>query len=116
MEIFYLEKKMKNATSLPSIVGVYWSSRDMDGFFIGNHHLITFVYESEAQAKRVTEKWNIEYFSEVNDEDLTVYYSTMGAGKEDGTNCIRIKFSPDADRQSIHEIAKEDNAGYFSSD
>ncbi|MDD3006658.1 MAG: hypothetical protein PHX30_03705 [Candidatus Pacebacteria bacterium] len=116
MEIFYLEKKMRDTTSLSSIAGVYWSSRDMEGFFIGNHHFITFIYESEAQAKRIAEKWGIEYFSEVNDKSMTVYYSTMGAGKGDGTNYIRINFSPGADRQSIHEIAKEDNTSYFSSD
>ncbi|MFA7169554.1 MAG: hypothetical protein WC178_01740 [Candidatus Paceibacterota bacterium] len=116
MEIFYLEKKMKNATSLESITGVYWSSRDMESFFIGNHHLIAFIYESEEQAKRITEKWNIEYFSEMNDKNLVVYYSTMGAGKGDKTNYIKIKFNSKADKKSIHEIAKEDNTSYFSSD
>jgi len=116
MEIFHLNKKMKNATSLSNIAGVYWSSRDMEGFFIGNHHFITFVYENEEQAKRITEKWGIEYFSEVNDKNLTVYYSTMGAGKGEETDCIKINFNPGADKKSIHEIAKEDNTSYFSKD
>jgi len=44
----------------------------------------------------------IEYFTEINDKNLTIYYSTMGAGKGEGTNYIKTNFSPEADRKSIH--------------
>jgi hypothetical protein len=52
--MFYLEEHMKNARSLFSISGVYWSARDIDFFLVGNHHFITFIFESSTQANRVT--------------------------------------------------------------
>ncbi|MDD3190680.1 MAG: hypothetical protein PHI66_03240 [Candidatus Pacebacteria bacterium] len=48
---------MKNTISLSAITGARWSSCDMEGFFIGNHHFIAFIYKNEEQAKHITEKW-----------------------------------------------------------
>lgn len=116
MEIFKLQDHMKDATAVGDIAGVYWSSRDLESFFIGNHHFITFIFEAEDQARRITEAWNIGYFSETNDQGLEIFYCTMGAGKGAGTKSIEIHFSPESDRTSIHEIAKEENTSFFSKD
>lgn len=116
MEIFKLQDHMQDAVSLDDIAGVYWSSRDMESFFIGNHHFITFIFESEEQARRITEKWKIEYFSETNDKGLQIFFCTMGAGKGEGNKFIEIHFSPGSDKTSIHEIAKEENTSFFSKD
>ena len=119
MNLFHLENHLKNATSLADIYGVYWSARDMDAFFIGNHHFYTFIYESEAQAKRISKifgpKWNIGYHSDKNDRGLTFYYSTMGVNR-DANKKIRIGFNPSSDLQAIHEIAKESNTSWDAAD
>lgn len=119
MNIFHLENNLKNATSLSGIAGVYWSARDMDAFFIGNHHFFTFMYDSEAQAKRVStifgSKWKIGYHSDKNDRGLTFYYSTMGVNR-DSNKKIRIGFNPSSDLQAIHEIAKESNTSWDAAD
>ncbi|MCD4766367.1 MAG: hypothetical protein K8R34_07640 [Methanosarcinales archaeon] len=114
MTIFHLENNMKNAKSLSKIEGVYWSARDMDPSPVGNHHFITFVYNSKKQAIRVTRQWGINYKSEQNDKDLTVFFTTMGAGKS--RKKIIINFNPSSDLKAIHEIAKKDNTNWHSSD
>ncbi len=81
---------------------------------MGNHHFITFVYNSKRQAIRVTQKWGIDYKSEQNDKDLTVFFTTMGAGKS-GKKII-INFNPRSDLKAIHEIAKKDNTSLFRPD
>lgn len=116
MNIFHLERNLKNASSLSHLTGVYWSCRDMDSFFIGNHHFVTFVYGSEEEAKRITEKWATEYFSETNDAGLEIFFTTMGAGKGEGTTKIRIKFNPSSDKKAIHEACKENNTSYIKPD
>lgn len=116
MEIFKLQDHLKNAASLSDICGIYWSSRDVDPLPVGNHHFITFVYESKEQADRMAAKGFIENFSEENDQGLTVYFTTMGVDKDKKTKGIVIKSSPKSDRKSIKEIAKEENTSAFSYD
>lgn len=70
---------MKNATSLAAIAGVYWSARDMDSSPIGNHHFITIIYESQAQADSFSSGIGIPYVSYANQKGLQVYYTTIAA-------------------------------------
>jgi len=113
-------QKMKNAESLSEIEGVYWSARDMKNSFVGNHHFITFIYNSEEQAKEVTKQYKSEqndeilYKHEQNDEKIKVFFTTMGASKEN--KAIKIKYNPKSDIQAIHEIAKKDNTKWHESD
>ena len=112
-----LEDKMKNAESLSEIEGVYWSARNLDSLRVANHHFITFVYDSKEQAIRVTHKWkNIDYKSEQNDRDLTVFFTTMGVGKSGSGNKIKINFNPCSDLKAIHEIAKKGNTNWYRPD
>lgn len=119
MDTYHFEDHAMNATSLSDIAGVYWSARDMDPSPIGNHHFITFIYESREQAERVSRifgpKWDIGYHTDTNDRGLTIYYSTMGVGK-DQNGKIRINFNPSSDLQSIHEVLKENNTSWSSAD
>ncbi|MFA5387889.1 MAG: hypothetical protein WC322_05930 [Candidatus Paceibacterota bacterium] len=118
MAIFHLENKLKEAADISGISGVYWCARDMDPSPVGNHHFITFVYESEEEAKKVTSywrKWNLEYFCEKNDRGLTIFFTTMGVGKNSKGD-IKISFNPSSDLQSIHEIAKDSNTSWDSAD
>lgn len=109
-----LENNMKFAKSLSDIEGVYWSARDMDPSPVGNHHFITFVYNSKEQAIRVTQQWGNHYKSEQNDNDLTVFFTTMGVATSD--NKIIITFNPSSDLKAIHEIAKKDNTNLYGWD
>ncbi len=119
MNLFHLENNIKNATSLADITGVYWSARDMGPFFIGNHHFITFIYENETQASRVSRifggKWDIGYHSDKNDRGMTIYFSTMGVSR-DPNKKIKISFNPSSDLQAIHEIVKDSNTSWNSAD
>ena len=118
MAIFHLEDDLKEASDISSISGVYWCARDMDPSPVGNHHFITFIYESEEEAKRITSywrKWNLEYFCEKNDRGLSIFFTTMGVSKNSGGN-IKINFNPSSDLQAIHEIAKEANTSWSSAD
>lgn len=118
MAIFHLENKLKEASDISGISGVYWCARDMDPSPIGNHHFITFIYESEEEAQKITSywrKWNLEYFCEKNDKGLTIFFTTMGVNKNSKGD-IKINFNPSSDLQAIHEIAKESNTSWSSAD
>lgn len=118
MAIFHLENNIKEATDISKISGVYWCARDMDPSPVGNHHFITFIYESEEEAKKITSywrKWNLEYFCEKNDCELPIFFTTMGVSKNSGGN-IKINFNPSSDLQAIHEIAKDSNTSWSSAD
>ncbi len=118
MPLFHLEDNVMEATSLAEIAGVYWCARDMDPFFAGNHHFITFVYENEAQARRITRQWgswDVGYHSDKNDQNLTIFFTTMGVSR-DGNKKIRISFNPSSDLQAIHEILKDSNTSWNSAD
>jgi hypothetical protein len=118
MEKYELEEHLRTASSCSDIVGVYWSSRDMDTLFVGNHHFFTFVYADEAQAKRVTKRWlgweELDYCYEMNDAGLIIFYTTVGVAKEEGN--IIFSFNPDSDQWSINEIAKKRNTEPMSVD
>ena len=115
--MFHLETHMKTTKTLSWISGVYWSARDMDDSPFGNHHFITFIYDSLDQANRITKKWAIKYFSEVNDKGISVLYTTVGIGK-DGKKSGKIifGFTPGSDRKAIHEIAKDENTSWDNPD
>lgn len=118
MERFRLEEQLRTTSSCIEIAGVYWSSRDMDPLFAGNHHFFTFVYTDEEQAKRVTRRWlgwdELDYCYEVNDAGLIVFYTTVGVDQEGGD--IIFKFNPNSDQWSINEIAKSRNTEIMSVD
>lgn len=116
MKIFKLEEHLKDASSAGEVAGIYWSSRDMSSSPVGNHHFITFVYESEEQAARIAALGFPVTFSEENDKGIRIYFATMGVGKDNGTKGIVIETSPKYDRVSIKEISKEDNTHWYSSD
>lgn len=103
--LWYLEDYMKNATSLSTIYGVYWSARDMDSSPIGNHQFITIVYGSKAQADAVAAGYGVTYKAYANQKGLMVYYTTIGAFTDDGSisgNIIEV-FNQVSDADSVKE-------------
>ncbi len=118
MSLFHLEEYLKTATSLEDVAGVYWCARDMGSFFLGNHHFVLFIYESEEQAKIVTKRWGrwtLGYLTLKNDEGLDIYYTTFGVAR-DGDGNIKIVFNPSLDSIALREVAQEDATSYLLPD
>lgn len=114
--MFHLQEHIKKAKTLSEIAGVYWSTRDVDFSPVGNHHFITFIYDGLVQANRMKAR-GIDYFTEENDKGIAVPYSTVGIGTDGHKGGKLIYgFSPKSDRNSIHEIAKEDNTSWDKPD
>jgi len=105
VSVWHLEDYMKNATSLSSIYGVYWSARDMDSSPIGNHHFITFIYSSKSQADSFAATYGIGYKSYANQKGLTVYYTTIGGFTDNGkmSGNIVLTFNEGSDVQAVKE-------------
>jgi hypothetical protein len=98
--------------------GVYWCSRDMAPGPIGNHHFFIFVYQDEAEARRVTQRWqrwNIGYHRETNDDGQNIFFTTMGVGEDDNGNIV-FNFNPESDLWAVNEIVKEANTDALSPD
>ncbi len=99
--MFQLGTHLKTTKTLSWISGVYWSARDFKE--VANHHFITFIYESEDQAIRITRKWKIKYQLVVNDMGVWIPFSTMSVttdtGGKDGN--IIFQFNPGPDLNAI---------------
>lgn len=125
MTSFNLEKKAPKANSSAVLHGVYWSARDMDNASpIGNHHFITFVYQNQAQAERLTSKWrslfppksqDLTYSTERNEKNQPIFFSSLGFGSTSGN--LSDGFNPEADRKSLREVINPDkNTSFFKPD
>jgi len=103
--VWHLEDYMKNADSLSSIAGVYWSARDLDPSPIGNHHFITIVWQSLDQADAFDKRYKVGYNSFKNQAGLTVHYTTIGVITDDNTMSgdIKLEFNQSSDVQAVKE-------------
>lgn len=103
--VWHLEDYMKNATSLSTIAGVYWSARDMDSSPIGNHHFITIIYASAAQRDSICATYGIGYKAYTNQKGLLVSYTTIGGFTDNGSMSgnIVLTFNETADYTSVKE-------------
>ena len=110
MSIFHLEKTAAQASNSASLYGVYWSARDQDVFPLGNHHFITFIFEDQAQAERLTQKWirlsmgwYRAFYHETNEKRKPIYFCSMGFGMDE-EGYLKHNFNHSSDEKALKEI------------
>lgn len=108
--VWHLEGSSAEAASLADISGVYWSARDLDSSPLGNHHFITVVWQSLAQAEAFESFLGLGFSSTANEAGLVVHFTTFGVQTDDGTASgrIKIEFNYASDIQAVNEVVNPD--------
>lgn len=105
----HLEDIIYKAKNTSEIEGVYWTARDLDGSPLGNHHFILIIWKNKSSAELACSRYadiGATYKSCKNEKGLTIYYTTVGIGKD--SDFMKVTFTSGADKQAVNEIINPD--------
>lgn len=100
---FHLESLVHVTTNLSEVFGVYWAARDLENFFLGNHHFVVIVFESRSQARRVCGDFKgIGFTSTINEQGSKIFYTSISVVKDNAL--IELDILPGPDVQAMKEV------------
>jgi len=103
-----LEKSIE--TQINYFIGeVFWSARDLDGFFEGNHHFITVKFNNKQSADKFCSAKKIVY--KIIDSQ---YFFTVACFKNENNGYLECEFNNKSDVQSVSEDINPDLKGFWS--